>query len=564
MSEDKYRELRFLVGEAAEGLISNERMALLNHILLADADARRYYQEYILNNVILSTVYGNEGGSCKPVSGNNSEARQKYILKLAEIEEIAPEVEVDKGKTVVEEVKSVKVAKPRNKIFLLFDKLIYAAAVLFISFIIYAEMFLPDHSVAVATLIDQVNVAWGGDSASLNNNARLLTNQAPYSLSKGIVKIKYDQGVDVLIEGPAEFVIERNGIYVEEGRIYSLVSNVGRGFTIDTDSARFIDLGTEFGVEVLRSGVSELHVITGKVQLFAGEDNQEKVSRLVMQNEAVKYEAAKKALSSIPVMAQAFVRDIDSDVDFIWHGQKSVDLADYVGGGNGFGTGNLNYGIMIDSGLLSTIPLFVKEYNDHPQVKDNYFRPVPEVGAVDGIFIPDGGTGKVIVSSQGDVFNDCPDTNGRYCVPIINGAHYDKDLDVKFQIDNHDYGTDDSAGLFLHANIGITYDLNNIRKQLPERLSLTRFVSLASSPDNPSGKQRNLDVWVLLDGSLVFSKIGVSTDESFNIDIPLTSENRFLSLVVTQGGNLPGSGFETDDSWDWLLFGRPELTIEEQ
>ncbi len=560
MSEIDYRKLRVLISEAAEKSISKEHMAQLNRMLLQDENARRYYQEYILNSVILSTMYSNEKSHTDPNFNGSDDENQNYILKLAELELNAPEVEIDEEKVI--EKPEIKVIKPKRKsrFFVVFDKLIYSAAAILIVFIAYAELFAPDYSVKVATVIDQIGVNWANNSQQLANNERVLTNQAPYVINSGIVKLKYDQGVDVLIEGPAKFVIERNGLYVDSGRVYSLVSSTGKGFTIDTASARYIDLGTEFGIDVSKTGYSELHVMTGKVQLFAGAETEEKISQLVFANNAVKYQAGSNVLETIPVRSETFVRDIDSSKDLVWHGQMKIDLADFVGGGNGFGTGRLNYGIMVDTAKLSNFPLYVSGYNNHPQLKDRFFKPVPEVTAIDGIFVPDGGRDKVVISSNGDSFSECPDTNATFCVPIINGGQYEKKSDSCLQIDGQPYGSKNKPSLFMHANCGITYDMNIIRKSLPQGAFIASFVSKAGSPDNPDGEIHNVDLWVLVDGKLKYSQTDLSTSKQFDIDIPLQENDRFLSLVVTQGKRVPG---ETQvDAWDWLLFGEPELTLQ--
>ena len=550
-----------LISEASEKVISKERMAELNAILISDADARLYYQEYVLNNVILSTLYGNAKSHFDPHRTESEQTNMDCLIKLAELESMAPEVEIYK-ETPITFKPEIKESKPKkkSKFFIFFDKIVYAAAILLIMFIAYAELFTPDHALPVATVVDQMGVSWNRSSQQLANNDRIMSKQPPYSIKGGILKIKFDQGVDVIIEGPAEFVFERNGLFVESGKIYSLVSSSGKGFTVDTANARFIDLGTEFGLNIFKTGTSELHVLTGKVQLFAGEEKADKVSQLVTANEAIKFEAANGQVVSIPISSEHFVRDIDSTKDIVWYGQKVIDLADYVGGGNGFGTGEIDHGISYETASVSLETLFVKDFNLHPKVQTEFFKKVTQIPAIDGIFVPDGSNENVIVSSAGDIFKECPDTNSCYCVPIINGGRYDMIYDEQMMIGDKPYGTKDNPSLFMHANIGITFDLDQIRKQIPETMTLASFTSIASSPDNPENVKRNLDVWILLDGKLSYFKKDIYTSEPFDINVDITDDNHYLSLVVTQGSYIPGESLV--DSWDWLLLGTPELNIK--
>ena len=60
------------------------------------------------------------------------------------------------------------------------------------------------------------------------------------------VKIQYDNGVDILIEGAAAFELERSGIYLEYGRLFSRVTKLGTGFRVDTPISQFADMETEF------------------------------------------------------------------------------------------------------------------------------------------------------------------------------------------------------------------------------------------------------------------------------------------------------------------------------
>ena len=56
----------------------------------------------------------------------------------------------------------------------------------------------------------------------------------------------------------------------------------------------------------------------------------------------------------IPVIETLFARHINSKTAVIWRGQKQMDLADVMGGGNGFGTGRTDVWLDLADGKEGT------------------------------------------------------------------------------------------------------------------------------------------------------------------------------------------------------------------
>jgi hypothetical protein len=70
-------------------------------------------------------------------------------------------------------------------------------------------------------------------------------------LRQGTAEIEWDNGVQVLVEGPARMELVGAGDSVlHAGKVVARVPPSGAGFAVDTPRARFVDLGTEFGVAV--------------------------------------------------------------------------------------------------------------------------------------------------------------------------------------------------------------------------------------------------------------------------------------------------------------------------
>ena len=71
------------------------------------------------------------------------------------------------------------------------------------------------------------------------------------ALDRGLAEVKLASGVDLLIEAPTRLELtDLARSVLETGRIVARVPPAARGYAVDTLKARFIDLGTEFGISV--------------------------------------------------------------------------------------------------------------------------------------------------------------------------------------------------------------------------------------------------------------------------------------------------------------------------
>ncbi len=85
-------------------------------------------------------------------------------------------------------------------------------------------------------------------------------------LDSGLVEITYYNGAKVVLEGPVEFTVEKvNACRLELGKLAAEVPKPAVGFVVQTPTAKIVDLGTEFGVEVEQSGSAEVHIFRGEV-----------------------------------------------------------------------------------------------------------------------------------------------------------------------------------------------------------------------------------------------------------------------------------------------------------
>lgn len=341
------------------------------------------------------------------------------------------------------------------------------------------------------------------------------------------------------------------------GRLFAEVPKSARGFRVDTPYNSVVDLGTQIGVRVEPGHASDLHLFKGEASLIPGREVWTGKGQTLKQGQARRVDTA-GYVQDIQIETTAFVRRFFSESGLAWRGQ-AVDLGDVVGGGNGFGTGQLNRWLAISTGKDGTT-LFV---NGKPiagyQTTDNQYHPVSHLPCVDGVFSPDGGMGKVQVTSKGHMWEDCPQTCGRYFEDIFNGPCIAVgEHSHRLVLGGQAYGTKEHPAIALHSNAGITFDLDAVRGELP-RLDLGRFRATCGISEQAgayTGEVSGIraDFWVLIDGKRRFTAIGMGVDSKpQEISVTLERQDRFVTLVSTDG--------DGQANYDWCFFAEPRLEV---
>jgi hypothetical protein len=90
------------------------------------------------------------------------------------------------------------------------------------------------------------------------------------ALERGVAELRFNSGVNVVIEAPAELeLLTADRAKLVRGQAVVRVPEQALGFTLHSDAASFVDLGTEFGVEVAEHGVAQVHILDGEVALVS-------------------------------------------------------------------------------------------------------------------------------------------------------------------------------------------------------------------------------------------------------------------------------------------------------
>lgn len=539
--------LESLIMKAQEGSLSDEDRFHLNELMKIPENQSAYFElikiNWALKQLDLSDYQQNA------VSSIGASFDMSLWKQLADDEKTAPEIEIPPQEYVHElipiaERKKIKYTISRGSLLTIVTSI--AAVLLIILFIRFAP---PKGGIEVATLTDSINAKWADEGRAMERGVRITSGNRPLLLREGYAELLFNNQARVTVEGPAEFqILTDDRVYLNYGKVYLTVPREAVGFSVYTQNAKIIDMGTEFGVLAELGGATQLHVLKGKTILMAGSTGN--VNIQVNEGGAKRISGDTGEISDVHCRSDYFVRDINSDSKVVWRGQNTLNLADVLGGGNGFGTGTIDMGIHPISGN----PSAAVTNDSGPAI--NEYHPVPSNPYIDGVFIPNGRT-QQIVSSRGHIFQECPISSGDWYISFDNVMR------------QNPTGSDSSSYapcITQHANMGVTYDLQAIRSLLLPDVSIVRFQSkcgVGTETDRPC----NADFWVLVDGKVRYKKTQVKEkNEFFTVDIELSKKDRFLTLVTTDGQDSEGRVFDgltisTIDS-DWCRFGDPVLVLK--
>nr|WP_261360809.1 FecR domain-containing protein [Aeoliella straminimaris] len=118
--------------------------------------------------------------------------------------------------------------------------------------------------VFAATLSETRDCVWDTTTASYASGHLFVVGQE-LNLVSGAVQLCFETGVLSIVEGPAQFTLRENAMDLSLGRVSAVVPKSATGFAVVTPTSEVIDLGTEFGVSVEKSGASQVHVFSGEV-----------------------------------------------------------------------------------------------------------------------------------------------------------------------------------------------------------------------------------------------------------------------------------------------------------
>jgi hypothetical protein len=515
----------------ADNEMSDAQFDKIKALLKEDEVARNYYYRMVNLEVLLRD---SKGIGQELTDGSAPD----FWHALAQHEKTAPAIEVEEPEEVIERQLIQKVEYKRTpprtiNRFTLATAIVSAAALLLM--ILYVR-FAPPRATEVATVTDSIDAKWSSD-LPIEPGTRMRSSSEPIRLTQGIVEFTTDEQVRIVLEAPAEFYFASYAeVSMDYGRLFARVSEMGTGFTVMTPNSKIVDLGTEFGVVSHIDGGTEVHLYQGKANLLTGVKHGPKTSQLLTAGSARSVDPGNHEIQEIALDEQALVRAIDSKTKFVWKGQQVFRLTDLLLGGNGFGTAStqsIEYEPATGAG--TAVSVGVAGYREG----SGKMMEIPQSPYLDAAFVPGSSDTDAIISSAGHRFDECPTTSGLYYSNIVcrkNCTFFDP-LQQTFEQSAKQFT--DSGFLFLHSNIGLTMDLDAVRSELPgvRIASFSAYAGIVNFLNNAEALDyAEVDVWVLVDGQVRSSRKGLRADQGYDIHVDLADQDRFLTLVVTDGG----------------------------
>jgi hypothetical protein len=181
--------------------------------------------------------------------------------------------------------KSLRIERPRSSQGLVYAGVAAAAALLMIAFRVFAPSpapgpvatpavpiaaaEVPAAPPVIAEIANAFDAKLRREDQSLAVGAKLPPGSV--TIDQGVAEVRFASGVTIVIEGPSEVnLLTADRAKLVRGKSVVRVPPQAVGFTLQSDAAAFVDLGTEFAVEIDEPGRASIHVLDGEVAFVAG------------------------------------------------------------------------------------------------------------------------------------------------------------------------------------------------------------------------------------------------------------------------------------------------------
>ncbi len=367
----------------------------------------------------------------------------------------------------------------------------------------------------------------------------------------GLMELEFHSGARVILHGPAIFT--PTGLaagHLESGRLTGEVSN--GDFRLVTPAAEVIDLGTAFGVAADAVVGTDVVVFDGRVQVVSQADGGAAGEPLDMvEGMAARFRMDGTTEYGLKTEAAQFMRRIP--VSEGRQNRGELCLIDVIAGGDGTGNG-LAGAIDPATGRRD----YGKEGRQLPiwqRRTTTAFHPVAWHPLIDGMIVPTAdGRGVQINSLGGKV--DLPPCEG-FTWASVWARRAESVLEANSGVDIDFWGERTLEGVVerlktvrnglvgLHANAGVTFDLRMM--QMVHRRGPQEFRGEVANIENstdwtPHEKpefKRTVNFHILIDGETRYERLAFRREDgNAEFAVPLSSGDRFLTVIATDDGNI--------------------------
>ncbi len=337
---DYMQELEPLLATMTESSLSQDQRARLCEILRDHPEAQRFYKHYVELHAMLEW----ESGAIVPAGPMGDEFSWSLIAGLDDVEDSARLVDITEEQRRREAERQRRLQHPPDEAaavvrqYVIPRLAIYGgvAAAVALAVVLLVNLIGPgadpagpgaDHfaseaeppTLPVAQVTDELNAAWRLDNApkELPVGSKLWPSQR-LTLTRGFAEITTGRGAVALLEAPCtiELTGSDNALRLHRGRLVGTCETpASRGFVVQTDQARIIDLGTSFGVQAAPGAENMVHVFEGEVAVKPeGRDDAHQPMRTLTKGQSLDLDDPAMVVRDMMPGRIAFVRRIE-DVD---------------------------------------------------------------------------------------------------------------------------------------------------------------------------------------------------------------------------------------------------------
>ncbi|MEM7600413.1 MAG: hypothetical protein AAF357_03235 [Verrucomicrobiota bacterium] len=141
----------------------------------------------------------------------------------------------------------------------------------------------------VAHLVASVDAQWEGAHPLLNHPMAT----GSYELKSGAADLLFADGARVTVSGPAVFDLRSSRhLHLHGGNLVAQIPDEALGFIVTSPQSEVVDLGTEFGLSVGATGLTDVHVLDGLVEVLPAEGNpasQQSSGVMITEGEARRF-----------------------------------------------------------------------------------------------------------------------------------------------------------------------------------------------------------------------------------------------------------------------------------
>lgn len=344
---ENFEEVGRLAGLLLEGALGVDDQRRLEHLLLADPAAVAYYHDYIDLHSLLYWQYESPNGDAVEIS----------------VGEAAPEPAADASRPAAPIVLNLSSAShaspgwfaPGGMLFSYGVSAMVVAVGLLVAWTAtisqHHEMIARDAAVEtiaetkpadaasepepemrfVGRITGMIDCHWADPATEAFDGASVPVGRR-FALAAGLLEITYQSGAKIILQGPCSYKVDADdGGFLALGKLTAKVEKKVASeaattdhsplFVVRTPTAIVTDVGTEFGVEVDKSGASKTHVFRGKVEVRLAESGANADRAVPLgENESARVEAG-------PARTITVVRESSRPVAFARNMPKRVRIA---------------------------------------------------------------------------------------------------------------------------------------------------------------------------------------------------------------------------------------------